>query len=711
MRETTIIQKTLRVPALPAGSGNDGTLARQLDAVLLTAGFKAGGDLLAHLSELDAGVALDRAVLVLGAVRELVGDHVEHNVYFRDFPAGVPDTVEFWLRCLTGAVGRERLPKRRINLLDLPRYGRYLHSYAEMVAAHQELIPSIKDRVTVLHLGASLEEETRALYLSLAGDPAPLNDADLALLTALAVDCVDGPQPESVPAREQRAVLNHARLLAGKPLLADTVTDVLRVACALSEGDVRLVKPTRFRSLPRARRRTLLSALDEIVRENPGRVADVNRYREPWKRLGERLHPYEFGHLPHAQDVFAVAYGTKVARSLPARAEIAFAAGDVTAAVDLLAGAPGLFFRALDRILRSELSEVDMEQVLTVAGKVVHQVSGRVLLSLREHLMNRETPDAARIFVNRAGRAWAGPDDRATLSPAVVERVNTLLDAELSRRLPAFERLVIDPELAGIAMPFSGQAKEDGFGVLPRGSVVPVDGETLRLFVYWRERARRTDYDLSLLLLDDEFRMTDQVSYTNLSVYGATHSGDLTTAADGASEFIDIDLGRVGARYAVPQVNVFDGENFDEVAEVFFGFMVRSPEQKGLPFEPRTVRMKSGLRGSGRVLLPLVFRRGDDGRWAAKWLHLYLRGHRWANRVEGNRVSASMLARAVTERAYLPVSHLTDLLAAKAGSVVTHRPWQRLPEPVTYLGLARPEGLHPDSAVYPIDRITELIPA
>lgn len=54
--------------------------------------------------------------------------------------------------------------------------------------------------------------------------------------------------------------------------------------------------------------------------------------------------------------------------------------------------------------------------------------------------------------------------------------------------------------------------------------------------------------------------------------------------------------------------------------------MVRDGEQKGRPYEPRTVRMKSELRGVGRVALPLVFRRGEDGRWRAKWLHLYLKG-------------------------------------------------------------------------------------
>ena len=86
------------------------------------------------------------------------------------------------------------------------------------------------------------------------------------------------------------------------------------------------------------------------------------------------------------------------------------------------------------------------------------------------------------------------------------------------------------------------------------------------------------------------------------------HSGDITEAPEGASEFIEIDLSTVAARYIVPQVNVYAGEGFEEVAESFFGFMERDGEQQGRPYEPRTVRMKSDLRGAGRIALPLVFR-------------------------------------------------------------------------------------------------------
>ena len=74
------------------------------------------------------------------------------------------------------------------------------------------------------------------------------------------------------------------------------------------------------------------------------------------------------------------------------------------------------------------------------------------------------------------------------------------------------------------------------------------------------------------------------------------------------------------------------------------------------------MRVKSDLFGTGRVSLPVLFARGDDGSWHAKWMHLGLTGHPQFNRVEGNARSTSQLVRAIAERRYLQVSYLEDLL-------------------------------------------------
>ncbi|MGX1541024.1 TerD family protein [Streptomyces adustus] len=716
--ESLVIRHTHRLPSPKGSAGNGAGAARQFDAALTSVGFKLSAELLERLSGLSEAAVVHLARRTLRTVSEMVGDHVRHNSYFIDFPANVPDTEEFWMQCVAQALGDEKsrgtvltqLAHGALDLLSLPTYGRYQHTYEEMIAAQDELVASAGDRVTVLHLGRDLEEELTALYLALAGSTTPLGEDDLRDLRALAERCALGPQPESIPVRENRAVINEARIAIGADLLLDTVTDVLRLACALSGGDVTLREPTRFRALSRPARRALLAGLDAVVAANPAKLADVHAHREPFKRLGERLHPHEHPRWPHAADAFAVARGEKVARSFESRLEKLLDEFDVRGAVRLLESAPGKLFRALDFLLRIATDE-ERDAVVAAAVRVAPEVSGRVVLSVREHFHNREREtDEPRVFVNGRGRGWVAPDVRPPVAAADRDRLIGALDAEMRRRLPAPRRLLLDPDVLDVALPLSGRATAAGLGVLPRGSLSAVDGEQLRFFVYWKETEQRTDFDLSALLLHADYSTDSWLSYTSLTAVGGQHSGDVTEAPEGASEFINLSLDRVRSTFIVPQVNIFAGEGFEEVEESFFGFMLRDGQQKGRPFEPRTVRMKSELRGAGRVALPLVFRRGDDGRWRAKWLHLYLKGISSANRVEENQMSVSKVVRAIVEREQLTVRYLTDLMSGDTTTVDLLDGGPVPDEPVMYIGLERPEGLHPDSQVITLENLRDLIP-
>ena len=56
--------------------------------------------------------------------------------------------------------------------------------------------------------------------------------------------------------------------------------------------------------------------------------------------------------------------------------------------------------RSVDWLIRSGADVTD------ALRRRAPDVSLRVLLSLREHLLNRDAPDPVRMFVNREGRAW-----------------------------------------------------------------------------------------------------------------------------------------------------------------------------------------------------------------------------------------------------------------------------------------------------------------
>ena len=104
--------------------------------------------------------------------------------------------------------------------------------------------------------------------------------------------------------------------------------------------------------------------------------------------------------------------------------------------------------------------------------------------------------------------------------------------------------------------------------------------------------------------------------------------------------------------------------------------------------------------------------RGEDGKWRAKWLHLYLKGHPGFNQVEGGKVTTGLLTRAIIEREYLRTDYILAMMAAKAATVTTWEPGCVLgEEPVTFAGLDRPEGLPAGSQVITLNQLGDLIPA
>lgn len=711
----------------PMGDGQ--AVARQLDAVLMSIGFKCSEPLLTALSNLHPDYVIDVAVRVLGFARQEVGADKQHNVYFIDFPANVPDTMEFWMGLLVEGVrqaaaggdtrvrGAVTTTGFIVDLLSLPGYGAYQHTYQEMLARHAEFEPLLADRMTILHLGRDIETEARALFAELTGSAVPLNETDLAAVRFLAPAYSTPFAVAAIPVRETRAVVNAERLRTGLPMVATTVTDVLRAAAELSGSDVTLAKPPKFASLSRRIRRELMAALELAASERS--LPDMLRHPEAWKRLAERLHPHEFGQFPLAQRAFEVARGETDVQSRAGQAEAAFAAGLAGKAARAMS--PGEFYRSLDRLLR-EAGGVGGQKLAVVrqAEHLAPEVSGRVLLSVREHLVNRVRTGGPRVFAGRRGRAWVTADRRSLLDEGVVRDVNGIIDAALVERLPQGGTFVFDPAILGAALPLSGRAQAEGLGSWPRGSVSKLEpGDELRLYAYWRENKDRTDYDLSCLFAGPGGGH-GWLSYTNLRNPFGEHSGDITSAPHGASEFVNIHLPQVPhGVFIIPQLYVFSGEGFDQVAENFVGYMTRDSAQRGLPFEAATVRMKTVLRGEDKVAMPVVFFRGDDGAWYAKWLNLGLRGATalWGgHRVEENRVSTQLLVEGIMARQYLTLRYLADALKARNTVALMRDGWQdwlaeRPAGPVTYIGIERPEKLPEDAEVFTLGQLGGLVPA
>lgn len=452
----------------------------------------------------------------------------------------------------------------------------------------------------------------------------------------------------------------------------DTATDVLRLAVALSDGDVSLAEKTRFRSFKRPERRMLMHMLSVVKGDL---TEDMLRHEAAWKRLGERLHPGEFKQYPQVVAAFSAIRENGAVKTFNAKVEKAIAAGDILVTVGLLSGRPGEFARRLDKVLRMADSAVERSVVLNRFQGVAPKVSPTVLIQTRNAFVNRDK--AERVFFPKGSlaRMQVIADERDKISATDRAAVVNIIDGALATIFGERSNLggaYVDPALKGIAIPFGMRNSSKGLKTLGRGSRLPLDADTgvVRFFIWWknseiagRSYSGHTDIDLSAICLDADFRNVFDITYYNLREQGAVHSGDITSAPNGASEFIDIDVERLreqGVRYVAMTLYSYSGQGFVDLPECFAGFMERKDLGSGEVYDPRTVTNKVDLAADSQSATPFIF---DLETGEAIWVDLTMKVQgAYANAYNSREVTKTV-AQAMVE---LTPPNLYDLFVAHA---------------------------------------------
>ena len=155
-------------------------------------------------------------------------------------------------------------------------------------------------------------------------------------------------------------------------------------------------------------------------------------------------------------------------------------------------------------------------------------------------------------------------------------------------------KVYIDPSFEKIALPIEETTSSSGYGVLPKGSRVPLNGKNVRAFTYWE---KVNDIDLSSMLLFENGK-TEEISwrswgYSSINNKIFTFSGDQTSGYHGGVEYLDFDITQVKKyyptlKYIIFSDNVYSGVDFSEVY-CKAGFMLRKDLNAGKAFEPKTV--------------------------------------------------------------------------------------------------------------------------
>lgn len=451
------------------------------------------------------------------------------------------------------------------QVMDMPEGELYLNALLHYWTGGQyrpntqplERLPLL-DEVALKPIGLGSEKEFEALFGQIAASNTSLSEQDkedLQWFVESYGDDIARLLPDGMSQKENMAFLaglllthtQNAVDLVGR--LCRTATDVLRLAVALSGGDVSLAQSVKFRPFSRPHRRLLLGLLER--QGSP--TEDMLRWKGRWVRLGERLHPGEFGaRFPQAAEAFRVLRNDLPFDTFNRLVEKAVADGDVPGATGRLSARPGDLARRLDHLLR--LDPARQETVVAAFAQAAARVSTPVLLQVSCHFGsrgNRGRRGKLRVFFPKGNvaKAHAEEDTLPPLPPDVCGRVQDVCREALTERfraLPPLDRCYVDPALADYLVPFSQRSASKSLRTIVRGSKLPLpDAEVLRFFVWWRNGKGRTDIDLSAALFDADFRFLEVISYYNLKGYGGCHSGDIVDAPEGASEFIDITPAKV----------------------------------------------------------------------------------------------------------------------------------------------------------------------
>lgn len=470
-----------------------------------------------------------------------------------------------------------------------------------------------ESKYTVVGLGS--EEDFTNLMIALFSSKSAFSETDRNDIASLSIyHFVDvyNRSAKDISNRENKAFIGSLVLALELNINheIDTATDVLRLAVAMSNGDVSLAEGTKFRNFNRPERRMLLGLLAKVA-DAHDIVEDMKRYEQQWKRLGERLHPGDFPYAKVNSAFKAVRENAKF-KTFNSRVEELIFNEKYVEAAEVLSKRPGEFARRLDMLLRTQK---DSMYILDLFGQVAHNASATVLIQALNNFETRAGREI-RTFLPKGNVAkmQSVEDNRVVIPQQVTNYAITLLRKALIAKFyekGSLGKVFIDPALERVAIPFGLRSASKG-NVMGRGSRIPfdLDSKVLRFFIWWTNGTSRTDIDLSATFFDKNFKYTGNITYYDLCSDGAAHSGDITSAPHGASEFIDIEIDALrkrGVRYVSMTLHSYTAQNLCDLPECFAGFMQRSNLMSGEIYDPRTVTAKVDLNSKARGGTPFIF--------------------------------------------------------------------------------------------------------
>lgn len=594
-----------------------------LQKVLMSIGFVASPLLTEAMLRLSHEEFVETLADIITTLNKMLGNNVEHKPMYNNFPTSVlAKTSDELVMDQLFAYYADFYSKTMSELLD----GKQVINMRDKLVfdgAKKQRV-SLKDKIEykVINL-ATIDDFEKMLTAFMASkvDLTPQNKE--ALIWALEnYEEVEKLIPEDIPFKENLVLVAKYAILKGFKISGlKTATDVLRLACAMSDGDITLGKKTKFRKFSRPEKRFLLAALNNVNYNTL--VEDVLRRKEEFKKLvyGLELNSKSNqSRYRNLKQLFDMVYKRQHLETYRNKLAMALALKDTKQCVELLIKRPGEFARALDKVLRDA---DDKQYVIDAFASVAHNVASPTLWKLMGYFANRNAGDGKIIVMpkGRTSKLIEYPDNKAKLDEKWCQKVIEAIKRALNKIYASRDGMgpcFINTNLKDYLIPSSNRTANEGLNIYSRGSILRLkkDTKAARFFIYWVGN----DVDLSCSLLNEDLKMIEQVSWTNLTSkdVGQTlgngafyHSGDITYAPKGASEFIDLNFAKINqiyhsARYAVMYVFSYSGIPFNKIDDCFAGVMEREDLDSGEIFEAKTVRIKANLQAQSLGVCPMI---------------------------------------------------------------------------------------------------------
>lgn len=463
-----------------------------------------------------------------------------------------------------------------------------------------------------------------------------------------------------------------------------TATDILRLATALSDGDISLSTKTKYVHFKKNERRFLLQLLDNV--KYP--LEDMCRYKNNWISLGEILHPGDYANrYKNAYDNFSKLRGNTKIKKFNGKVNEAFENKNLKALLKLLSSRPGEFGRSLDRCLSSFNTNEEIDEILNAFENVADKIESTVIISLMQHMKDRKNTMDSRIFFpkGKISKAFFIDNNLKEISESVIDKTIEICEKALVSIYSTKEsmgKVYLDENLKDYMFPMTLRNTSRALKPMARGSKMKLKDNcnVARMFLYWKQTKDQynVDLDLSVVLLDSDYKLINTCYYGNLSNIkiknlGCYHSGDVREAPEGAAEYIDLDLKTLkdnGVSYVLTCVHSFTHQPFYELEEAFVGIMEREKPNDGQIFEPSTVVTKSDLITEQETSLSMMLNIEDN---SITWLDLGADVHHVdgvVNNINSNKGNIIPMTKAFVQRNFVSIYDLINLNTKARGILV-----------------------------------------